>query len=84
MVKILVICLAAHLLSFVAGCGIGRLFRVGRTDDLLDLQAEDADFNGALLNTPLPISAGGLNTTSPIPRRPFPMGGTADPESFQA
>ena len=84
MVKILIVFLAAHILSFVVGCGIGRLCRVGSAEDLLDLQAEDADFNGALLNTPLPISAGGLNTTSPIPRRPFPMGGMADPESFQA
>ena len=84
MVKILIACLAAYLLSFLAGCGIGRLCRVGSSEDLYDLQAEDADFNGAALNTPLPNFPEGREANSLVPRRPFPMSGMTDPESFQA
>ena len=56
MVNILLVCFALSLLSLAVGCGIGRLFHVGSTEDLADLQAGNEDLDGSGLNTPLPSS----------------------------
>jgi hypothetical protein len=82
MVKILIVFLAAHILSFVVGCGIGRLCRVGSAEDLLDLQAEDASFNGAWMNTPLPTALN-ARCDSPDLDPAFPMSGLDSPGTFQ-